>query len=65
MGETLTPKGARGKAELTQEEACKRIGISRSTLQNYEKFKTVPPVSIAKKMAEVYGVSVNDIDFSK
>ena len=56
-------KAARVNANLSQQEAAEALGISRSTLQNYEKGKTIPRLSIAEKIANVYGVSVDDIDW--
>lgn len=61
----MTIKAARVNAGLTQEEARCALGISRNTIVNYEKYKTKVPVETAKKMAALYGVTVDDIIFFK
>lgn len=52
---------ARLNAKFTQREAAKKLDISRNTLSNYENHKTVPDIEMAKKIAELYRLSVNDI----
>lgn len=59
----LKLRAARVNAELTQAEAAKMAGISKNTLSNYESYKTKPDIETAKKLAFIYGVSVNDIIF--
>lgn len=59
----LTLKGARVNVGLTQSEVAAKLGITKGTLVNYEKYRTIPDINIAKKMATLYGVSVNDIIF--
>lgn len=54
---------ARVNARLTQEEAAKLLEISKSTLINYEKYRTKPSIETSKKIANLYGVSVNDLIF--
>ena len=59
----ITMKAARVNAGLTQAEVCEKLGINKGTLINYEKYRTIPDISIAKAMASLYGLSVNDIIF--
>ena len=59
----ITMKAARVNAGLTQAEVCEKLGINKGTLINYEKYRTIPDISIAKAMASVYGLTVNDIIF--
>ena len=59
----ITMKAARVNAGLTQAEVCEKLGINKGTLINYEKYRTIPDISVAKKMAALYGLSVNDIIF--
>lgn len=59
----MTLKAARVNAGLTQDEAVKKLGISKSTLLNYESYRTKPDIEIAKKIAALYGVTVDDIIF--
>lgn len=60
---SLSLKAVRVNAGLTQEEACKKIGISKSTLISYEKGKTKPTIELAKKMSEVYEMPIENISF--
>ena len=45
---------ARVNANLSQDEAAKKIGVSRDTLRNYESGKTVPRWETVRKIEEVY-----------
>lgn len=56
-------KAARVNAGLTQSEAAKELNISKGTLANYEKYKTKPDIEMSKKIAELYGTTVDDIIF--
>lgn len=56
-------RAARVNANLTQEEAAKHLGISKGTLASYESNRTKPNIEMAKKMALLYGVTVDDIIF--
>ena len=58
-------KAARINAEKTQEEAVAYVGKSKQTIQNYESYTTIPDIETAKKLAEFYGLSVDDIIWSK
>ena len=61
----ITLKAARVNAEMTQTEAAKALGISKNTLLNYEKYKTIPDIEKSKQMAKLYGCTVNDLIFFK
>ncbi len=61
----ITLKAARVNADMSQQEAAKQLGISKSTLANYEKYKTIPDIEMSKKIAALYKWSVNDIIFFK
>lgn len=58
-------KAARLNAEKTQEETGKYVGKSKVTIRSYERYKSKPDVETAKKIAEFYGVGVDDIVWSK
>ena len=58
-------KAARINAEKTQEEAGEFVGKSKVTIQNYESYTTIPDIETAMKLAEFYGLSVDDIVWSK
>ena len=57
----ITLKAARVNAGLTQTEASKSLGISKSTLLNYEKYRTIPDIETAKALAALFGRSVDEI----
>lgn len=59
----MTMEAARRNAGLTQIDAAKAIGVSKSTLISYEKGRSIPKVDVAKRMATVYGCSVDQIIF--
>ena len=58
-------KAARINASKTQEETGAYIGKTKVTVGNYEAYKSKPDVETALKIAEFYGVSVDDIIWSK
>lgn len=58
-------KAARINAEKKQEEAAAYIGKTKQTIANYESYTSIPDIETAKKLAEFYGLTVNDIVWSK
>ena len=52
-------KQERKKAKLTQEEAAKQLGITRAAYTLYETGKTQPSLETAKKLADLYKVSLD------
>lgn len=56
-------RAARVNANLIQKEAAERLGISKSTLASYEAYRTKPSIEMAKKMASLYGLSVDNLIF--
>ena len=59
----ITMKAARINANLTQEQAAKALEITKGTLASYEMGKTIPKIDMAKKIARLYGLTVDDIIF--
>jgi transcriptional regulator with XRE-family HTH domain len=59
----ITLKAARVNKNIKQEDAAKLMGISLSTLQNYEAGKTFPDVPVIKRIEELYDVEYKDIIF--
>jgi DNA-binding XRE family transcriptional regulator len=57
-------KAARVNANLTQEAAAKELKISKNSIINYETYKSKPSVELAKKIALLYGMKVDDIIWS-
>lgn len=60
---TINLKAARVNANLTQLEAARRLNISKNTLCNYEMYRTKPDIKVAKSMAELYNIALDDIKF--
>ena len=58
-------KAARINAEKTQEEVGAYIGKTKQTIANYESYTSMPDVETAKKIAEFYGCTVDDIVWSR
>ena len=61
----ITLKAARVNAGLTQSAAAKLLNISKTTLANYENYKTTPDMDTGNKIAKLYGLSVDQIIFFK
>ena len=52
---------ARRSAGLTQADAAAELGIDNATLSSYERHRSRVPVHTAKKMACLYGLTMDDI----
>lgn len=59
----ITLRAARINAGLTNTEAAAKLGISTTTLSNYEMGKYLPKTKTLLKMGEVYGLRVEDLNF--
>lgn len=59
----LTLKALRVNNNLTQEEAAKRVGVSKYTWSNYELGKTFPDVPTIETIEKVFNVTYSDIIF--
>lgn len=59
----VTLKAARVNAGLTQREAAQLIGVSLSTLKNWESSKTFPNQPQIDKICSVYGTTYDGIRF--
>lgn len=46
---------------LSQEELAERINVSRQTLSKYETGESLPDIEKCKSLADVFGVSVDDL----
>lgn len=46
---------------ISQEELAEKVGISRQTLSKYETGESIPDIEKAKAMADVFGVSLDDL----
>ena len=59
----ISLKAARINAGLTQSEAAERIGVSVSTIKNWEAGKKFPSQPQIDKICEVYRVVYDNIKF--
>ena len=55
----ITLAAARVNAGLTQTQAGKKLGLSASTLANYETGRTEPDIENLGILADFYGVSID------
>ena len=46
---------------LSQEELAEKIGVSRQTLSKYETGESLPDIEKCKALADVFGISVDDL----
>lgn len=51
----------RKKEKLTQEKLSEKIGISRQTLSNWESNITCPDINQAKRIAQIFKISLDDL----
>ena len=57
----ITLKALRINADLTQDEAASKLGVSRVTLQNWEANRTFPNISHLTKMCQLYDCTLDDV----
>lgn len=65
MNMKMTLSALRENYSLNSLEASKDLGIHQQTLLKYEKDSTGIPVDLARKLAEYYGVDLDDIFLGK
>ena len=63
MEKLITLRGARVSAGLTQRQVCEALNISRPTLCNYEKGRTIPDMRTGEAMAKLYKMPIDVIKF--
>lgn len=59
----ITIEAARVNAHLTQDEASKRLGVTRQTLYNWENGIVCPSLKNVVKLSELYDIPVDNLDF--
>lgn len=52
---------ARKKTGMPQEEVAEKIEVSRQTISNWESGLTIPDIYQAKKLAEIYNLSLDEL----
>lgn len=65
MNMKMTLSALRENYSLNSLEASKDLGIHQQTLLKYEKDSTGIPVDLARKLADYYGVDLDDIFLGK
>lgn len=59
----ITLAAARTNAGLDQERAAKELGTSKNTIVNWEKGRSEPTISQARKLAKLYKISLDQLIF--
>lgn len=54
-------KAARVNVNLTQKQVAEKLKISKNTIINYELYRVEPNITTAQRLADIYGLSVDDI----
>lgn len=54
---------ARALAGMTQDEAARKLGMTKYTLSRYENYRKIVPIDVAADMVRVYKVPARLIDF--
>ena len=59
----VTLKAARVNTQMTQKVAAEAIGVTRATISNWERSKSLPDAMQIKQIEHTYHVAYNDIIF--
>ena len=62
---TIGQKIRQLRGEMTQEEAAKRIGVTKTALSMYENDERVPRDEIKKRIAALFGQTVGSLFFGE
>lgn len=63
LGLQISLKAARVNAELTQEKAAEKLGISINTYIAWEKDPGRVPARAQKAISEIFGIEIDSINF--
>lgn len=61
----ITLRAARVNAGYTLQQAADALGIHIMSVFGYEHGKTAPSIHVAQKLANLYGVDMNDIKWEE
>jgi DNA-binding XRE family transcriptional regulator len=61
----ITIKAARINAGFTQMDVAKRVNKTKNTIASYESYTTLPDIKTAQAMAEMFGMTLDDIIWTK
>ena len=59
----ISISAARENAQLTQLEVAKKLGVTKQTIVNWEKYRQTPSVKQAKELSLIFGISLDNIRF--
>lgn len=54
-------RALRARVHISQEEAAKRAGVGVASIVNYENGQTAPNYETAWRLADLYGVTLDDL----
>ncbi len=57
----ITIKAARVNAGFTQTDVAEYVGKSKNTIASYESYVTIPDINVAQAMAEMFGMTLDEI----
>lgn len=57
----ISLEAARVNAQLTQEQAANKLGVTRATIINWEKGKVIPGVPEMAMLSEIYKIPIDFI----
>lgn len=60
-GDMMTLKELRVNKGLSQVELGNKVGLKQTTISQYENGSRKPPLSMAKKLSDALGVTLDDI----
>ena len=61
----LTLPAARKNANMTQKDLASALGVSTTTVANWENGRTEPTISQAREIGVIVGLSIDDIIFRR
>lgn len=59
----ISISAARENAQLTQLEVAKKLGVTKQTIVNWEKYRQTPSVKQAKELSLIFGIPLDNIRF--
>ena len=59
----ISISAARENAQLTQLEVAKKLGVTKQTIVNWEKYRQTSSVKQAKELSLIFGIPLDNIRF--
>ena len=59
----ISISAARENAQLTQLDVAKKLGVTKQTIVNWEKYRQTPSVKQAKELSLIFGIPLDNIRF--